>query len=233
MTLLRSQLLSNNAPVAPGGCSTRSGATAPWGNAVRARTSARAVSRCSATSESFSARASRIRSNGACTPAASGWSWTECNSARARGRQVRRVVVRQRCHDPPGRVAPSAATSPVGVGGGRSARPRSGRGRTTASRRRSLTTSVTGVAVGRRCRTIMARRITRTDLVGVTGFEPVAPRSQSLGRRCGTGLLPVVHLRWGRRGAVSGGHRCYMTATDRRRRRSVDPVWKAVLKAAR
>jgi len=44
------------------------------GNAVNARTSARAASRCSATAGSLSARASRTRSNWACTEPASGWS---------------------------------------------------------------------------------------------------------------------------------------------------------------
>ena len=44
------------------------------GNPVKARMSARAASRCSATPGSLSVRASRTRSNWACTEAVSGWS---------------------------------------------------------------------------------------------------------------------------------------------------------------
>ena len=45
-----------------------------FGEAVKAKMSARAASRCSATAGSLSTRASRIRSNWACTASASGWS---------------------------------------------------------------------------------------------------------------------------------------------------------------
>jgi hypothetical protein len=44
------------------------------GKAVKASTSTRAASRCSATAGSLPARASSTRSNWACTEAASGWS---------------------------------------------------------------------------------------------------------------------------------------------------------------
>ena len=44
---------------------------------------------------------------------------------------------------------------------------------------------MTGVAVNNRCQRDDKITATRSDLVGVTGFEPVAPRSQS---ECATKL---------------------------------------------
>jgi hypothetical protein len=51
------------------------------GKLVNAKMSVRAASRCSATAGSLSARASRMRSNWACTASASGWSSTDCSNA--------------------------------------------------------------------------------------------------------------------------------------------------------
>ncbi len=58
------------------------------GNAVKARMSARAASRCSATAGSFAVSASMIRSNWACTFPAVGWSYTLCSSALAHGQEL-------------------------------------------------------------------------------------------------------------------------------------------------
>ncbi len=85
------------------GCSTRSGSTRPWGKPVNASTSARAASRYSATSGSFSAVWSSRRSNCAWTEVASGWSVDRvqhrfdrrvAHALRDHGHQVRGVVVR-------------------------------------------------------------------------------------------------------------------------------------------
>ena len=63
--------------------------------------SARAASRCAATVGSLPSRASRIRSNWACTALPS------------RGVGLVVDAVRQRCQEAPGRVAASTATSPA------------------------------------------------------------------------------------------------------------------------
>jgi hypothetical protein len=89
-----------------------------------------------------------------------------------------------------------------------------------------------GVAVDYRCQPGCKILDTRADLVGVAGFEPTAPRSQSLseqseavGARAGPGAERLVRTDRSRRVRGSLLHGCYMARRRRTASRTIARSW--------